>query len=115
MTSCSKSEVETINISDCKQVKTYNYQEAESIAERVKMIDFKITTQNDGNIGAFCIYDDTMYYALDYLDYFDNPTGKKSDIAFEKQYNTQIRSYSIESGKDTLLYFSKSTRWYLLL
>lgn len=104
LTSCSKSEVETINISDSGQVKTYDYQESDFIAEKVKIDDFEINTQSDGNIRTFCIYDDTMYYTLDFLNYFENSTGLKSDIVFEEKYNTQIRSYNLESGNDILLY-----------
>lgn len=104
ITACSKGKVEEVDLTDIKQVTIFDYRKSESIKNNLKMEMFKIKIPNGGQINSFCIYNNTVFYVVDFYNYFENPTGEKPHIDFEKKYNTQIRSFELENNEDLLLY-----------
>lgn len=54
--------------------------------------------------GYFCVYDDKVYYEVNFFDYLTDQTGLVGNKPFEPQYNTEIRVCDMKSGEDRLLY-----------
>lgn len=101
---CSARETEEISLLDEKQVKTFDYKELETIKNNFVVDTYEIDVPSECQINTFCLFDDTMYYSLDYTKKFDNPTGAEPEISFENEYNTQIRSYNKKNNEDILIY-----------
>lgn len=105
VTACSNDTAERkIDLTDEQAVKVIGYKKADSVINDVKMETFDIDIPYGGQANSFCIYDSTIFYAVDFSNYFDNPTGEKEAVNFEKKYNTQIRAYDLNSKEDILLY-----------
>lgn len=102
-TGCSQNKTKVIDLTGGEQVETFDYQESEAISKKLEVEKFIISTPDDSGVGTFCVYDEMVYYAVGFYSHLENPTGM-SPIEFEDKYNTQIRSYNIESKEDTLLY-----------
>lgn len=86
------------------QVQELNFIETDVGDEKVKHDLIKIPITANSEISSFCIYNNTMYYSIDYLPYFDDPTGEKGNLSFEDKYNTVIRAYNIADKSDKLIY-----------
>lgn len=103
LTGCSN-QTGNVKLSNTKQLEVLSYQESDLLSKNLQIENFNLDNNTDGTIGTFCIYDDTIFYNVDYINYYDNPTGEKAKRAFKKEHNTQIYSYDIKNKKHTLIY-----------
>ncbi len=110
LSACSKSEKEKIYAVDIKNAETFEYQKSEKLAEKIKMNHYVIELPKGGCAGPFCIYGTTLYYSIDYIDYLSDQTGEEKVPLFEEKYNTQIRSFDLESQEGQLIYQYKKER-----
>lgn len=103
LTACAK-DPEVVDLSDKDAIQTVEYTESETLSNNIIMEKCSINIPENGSINNFSVYNDTIYYALDYFLKYDNPTGEKVIPAFDKRDNTQIRAYNMNDKTDTLLY-----------
>lgn len=90
-------------IVDKASLQTYDYEELEALEKSIEIAECEIPIPQNGQVDAFCIYHNIVYYSVGFSDYLANNTGSQF-IAFEDKYNTQIRSFNMQSKKDCLLY-----------
>ncbi|MBQ7942972.1 MAG: hypothetical protein IJ326_02795 [Lachnospiraceae bacterium] len=83
----------------CKYSYTYNPDIWSNL--RVNVIEFE--TPINSSCGNFCVYQDKVYYLVDFSDYMTNKTETDAK-EFAPEYNTQVRVYDSESGEDKILY-----------
>lgn len=81
----------------------------DTLKENYEMEIVALKNEEYTYVTASCLYENTLYYAIDFQDYMDHMAMEAYENdeempQFEKEYNTQIRAYDIESGKDELIY-----------
>ncbi len=101
-TACSTN-VDLSNI-DQDQLKIFNYQESNSIMNNINISNYNIDIPTNGSINSYCIYNNIVYYSIDFFNKYNNPTGGKNIVNFESEDNTQIRSYNLNDNTDILIY-----------
>lgn len=104
LTACAVKDTETIRFIDNKNVEISDYEETESVKNEIVIDSFEIDLPENSSVSTFCVYMDTLYYSVHYIDFFEDPIGNRPEIKFENQYNTQIRAYSLKHKKDELLF-----------
>lgn len=104
LTACSVKDSEMISLMENKNVEISNYEETKSVKNEIVIDFFEIDLPENSSVSTFCVYKDTLYYSVHYIDFFEDPIGNRSEIKFENQYNTQIRAYSLKHKKDELLF-----------
>lgn len=104
LTACAVKDAETISVIENKNVEISDYEETVSVKNEIVIDSFEIDLPENSSVSTFCVYKDTLYYSVHYIDFFEDPIGNRPEIKFENQYNTQIRSYSLKDKKDELLF-----------
>jgi len=102
-TGCSSNNI-SVDLTGTNQEQTFQYKESDSLSDKFEFENFVIEIPTDGSINTYCVYDDMLYYSLDYSIKYDNSTGENSDINFDRNDNTQIRCYNLKDNTDVLLY-----------
>lgn len=102
-TACSNKKVE-VDLRESDQMKVYEYKETDNIAERIDIKEFVIDVPEDGYVNTYFIYDDILYYSLNFSSFYENQIGENNIPDFKKEHNTQIRSYHLENKSDRLVY-----------
>lgn len=74
------------------------------LSDNVDMNEVCINIPKGAGISTFCVYEDNLYYSLDYIDYLEYEMNVLGEARFRESYNTQIRVHNISTGMDTLLY-----------
>lgn len=90
-------------IVDKEELQTYVYQEEESLGKNIKISECEFPIPEHGQVDTFYVYNNVVYYSVGFSDYLENNTGYHF-VQFEEKYNTQIRSFDMESKEDSLLY-----------
>lgn len=102
LTGCSQSRQQDIKL-DKEELQTYDYQEVESSEQDIKISECEFSIPEHSQVDAFCVYNNIVYYVVGFSDYLENNTGSHF-VEFEEKYNTQIRSFNMNSKEDCLLY-----------
>ena len=102
VSACSRNRTEVIELGNAQQVITADDYKSE--LETIKMSEIELSLHMNGNIGPIYIYNDIVYYSVDFIDYLTDHTGKGPVIEFEDKYNTEIRMYNVKTGENELLY-----------
>lgn len=110
LTGCSFKKTEEIDLLDETKIKTYEYEDSNTINSNFIIDTFDIDIPIESRVGSFCIIDDTIYYSLDFTQIFENPTGEEAEPVFEDKHNTQIRSYDKKNNNDELVYQYKEDK-----
>ena len=70
----------------------------------LKVSEVSIDLEPYAEVRTCCLYNEKVFYALDYMNFYDDPMGEKGEQEFDKRHNSQIRMYDILSGEDRLVY-----------
>jgi len=105
LTSCSNKQEQNIVINQKEIIQCTNFDEKETLKEKLIIEEFKIRIPENASVNSFCVYENMVYYSVEFGDYLLGPKQiGKEEIPFEDKYNTQIRAFDTETKEDNMVY-----------
>ncbi|NLJ16146.1 MAG: hypothetical protein GX346_03345 [Clostridiales bacterium] len=93
-----------VNLQSMSETKENDYKQSDSLSDKIVIEKFRIDIPENASVSSFCVYDDIIYYSINYISKYENSEGNKTELVFDKKDNTEIRSCSLDNSEDKLIY-----------
>lgn len=106
ITGCAQQKETILNLQNEKR-EAETYKETDSLKEQLELQFIEIPVPEHANVSSWTVYDNMVYYGVDYIDYLTDHEGKGITRS-EKDHYTKIISYDIQSEVSETLYEADS-------
>lgn len=90
------------------EINPIEYVQTNDLSDNIEIVFYDLPCPENAVIGAWCVYDDLIFYAVDYIDYLSDHTGIGTIITPSEVYNSKILCYDISTKSATDFYIAES-------
>ena len=90
------------------EINSTKYVQSNDLSNHIEIVFYDLPCPENAVIGAWCVYNDLIFYAVDYIDYLSDHTGTGTTIAPSEVYHTRILRYDISTKSATDFYITES-------
>lgn len=90
------------------EINMAEYAQTGDLSDNMEIVFYDLPCPENAVIGAWCVYNDLIFYAVDYIDHLSDHTGTGAAPAPSDVYNTRILRYDISTESAADFYVAES-------
>lgn len=106
-----KAKISRQNFCTAENIKFQQFTQKTEDDVKNKLKAYALTLPEGAEASDYCLFDDKLYYVLDYASILTDQSGKGKKVDFVDKYQTTIRCYNLISKEDTLLYTASGSEY----
>ena len=106
-----KAKISRQNFCTAENIKFQQFTQKTEDDVKNKLKAYTLTLPEGAEASDYCLFDDKLYYVLDYASILTDQSGKGKKVDFVDKYQTTIRCYNLISKEDTLLYTASGSEY----